>query len=195
MKVNKRVRYSLAILEPGDDAEKENELLRLEADKPFRNIHVGDEVAPRRWVSGRDDREHTMAGMLLRVTKLRHVIAECDGLIDHLTVVFTEDIGPVRSAQPARPTNPRRPGRHEVNHDDSGRRCGNPCRAARRGPRAGPARRGGARRGRGRAQAPRRVGRLARGHTRHDPREFDRSALPVLKGFAPTRAFSEGRDR
>ena len=96
MKVKKRVRYSLAILEPGDDTNVENELLRLEADKPFRNIHVGDEVAPRRWLSGRDDREHTLVGMLLRVTKLLLMPSpECDGMIDHLTVIFTEDASPV----------------------------------------------------------------------------------------------------
>ena len=108
------MRYSLAIMKPGQDGGMENELLRLEADKPFRNIHVGDEVAPRRWLSGRDGREDTLAGMLLRVTKLRHVIAECDGLIDHLTVVFTEDAGPMRSARPTQPTRPTKPRRPQV---------------------------------------------------------------------------------
>jgi hypothetical protein len=123
MKVKKRVRYSLAILAPGPGVGMENELLRLEADKPFRNIHVGDEVAPRRWVSGRDDREHTLAGMLLRATKLRHVIAECDGLIDHLTVVFTEDISPEKPAPP--PTGGLMPNREDENTAAAQRRLTN----------------------------------------------------------------------
>ena len=164
MKVKKHVRYSLVILAAGDDAEKENELLRLEADKPFRNIHVGDEgggVA--RWVSGRDDREHTMAGMLLRVTKLRHVIAECDGLIDHLTVVFTEDIGPVRigRSRSGRPI-PRRPqaeagGQSMKTSSGTPLRKSVPCGTKRATCGSRPAR-WEPRRGRGRAQAPRRVG-------------------------------------
>jgi hypothetical protein len=101
MKVKKRVRYSLAILAPGDDPEKE--LMRVSSDKPFRNVHVGDEVLPRRWLWGRDAPEQTLAGMLLRVTKLRHVVGDCDYLIDHVVVVFTEDISPEKPAPPKKP--------------------------------------------------------------------------------------------
>jgi hypothetical protein len=93
--VRKLVRYSLSILAPGDDPE--DEMLRVESDKPFRNIHPGDEVLPRRWVAGRDAPEYTLAGVLLRVRHLRHVVAEGDGLIDHLTVVYTEDPQPAEA--------------------------------------------------------------------------------------------------
>jgi hypothetical protein len=83
--------YSLVILAPGSD---EDELFRMSSDKPFWPVKVGDEILPRRWLSGRDDRGFTLTGMLLRATKVRHVVAQSDYRDDHQVVVFTEDISP-----------------------------------------------------------------------------------------------------
>ena len=107
--MKKRVRYGLSILAPGDDPEKE--LMRVTSDKPFQAVRVGDEVLPRRWLTGRDAPEQTLAGTLLRVVKVRHEVCVWNDLIGHLTVVFTEDASPVRSARSARPTNPTNPRR------------------------------------------------------------------------------------
>jgi hypothetical protein len=85
------VLYSLVILAPGSD---EDELFRVSSDRPFWPVRVGDEVLPRRWLGGRDDRDFTLAGVLLRVTKVRHVVALGDDRNDHQVVVFTEDISP-----------------------------------------------------------------------------------------------------
>jgi hypothetical protein len=90
MKVKKLTRYSLVVMAPGDP---EKELIRLVADKPFRGFRKGDEVAPRRWPTGKDAREDTLAGMVLRIVRVRHVICETDGLIDHLVCLTTEDAG------------------------------------------------------------------------------------------------------
>ncbi len=35
-----------------------------------------------------------MAGLVLRVARVRDVVCESDGLIDHLVVLSTEDISP-----------------------------------------------------------------------------------------------------
>jgi hypothetical protein len=73
----------------------ENELLRVELDRPPRSFRPGDELVPRRWLSGRDSREQTLASIVLRITRVRHVVGESDHLIDHLTVLYTEDAKPV----------------------------------------------------------------------------------------------------
>src|SRR5215467_2328921 len=93
-KFHRPVKYSLVILAPGDDAS--DELFRLSSDKPFWPVKVGDEVLPRRWLSGRDDSGFTLAGMLLRVTKVRHVVAQSDHRNDHQVVVFTENSSPTK---------------------------------------------------------------------------------------------------
>jgi hypothetical protein len=88
------VLYSLVILAPGDDGA--DELFRLSSDRPFWPVRVGDEVLPRRWLSRRDDREFTLAGVLLRVKKVRHVVVQSDYRDDHMLTVFTEDISPTK---------------------------------------------------------------------------------------------------
>jgi hypothetical protein len=75
----------------------ERELLRLTADMPlFRGVQVGNEVPPRRWLSNREAREAPLPAVPLRVAGVRHVIAEADHLIDHLTVIYTEELRPAR---------------------------------------------------------------------------------------------------
>jgi hypothetical protein len=98
-KFRRPVLYSLVILAPGSD---EDELFRMSSDRPFWPVRVGDEVLPRRWLGGRDDREFTLAGMLLRVTKVRHTFCESDDRNDHQLVVFTEEIGPGKGAKEKR---------------------------------------------------------------------------------------------
>jgi hypothetical protein len=74
-------------------------LLRVTADTPlFRGVLVGDEVLPRSWLSSREAREDALPAVPLRVAGVRHVIAEADHLIDHLTVIYTEDLQPARPA-------------------------------------------------------------------------------------------------
>jgi hypothetical protein len=92
-KFHKPVLYSLVILAPGSD---EDELFRMSSDRPFWPVKVGDEVLPRRWVGSRDDRDFTLSGMLLRVTKVRHVVALDNDRNDHMLTVFTEDISPTK---------------------------------------------------------------------------------------------------
>ena len=92
----KAVRYGLSVMAPGSYAGppprcEGQELLRVHSERPFRNIRVGDEIIPRRWLSRLRGADETLSGMFLRVTKVRHVIAEGDHLVDHLTVLYTED--------------------------------------------------------------------------------------------------------
>jgi hypothetical protein len=96
------VRYSLAIMAPrgaaGAPEGGERELLRVTADTPlFRGVQVGDEVLPRSWLSSREAREAPLPAVPLRVAGVRHVIAEAGHLIDHLTVIYTEELRPARS--------------------------------------------------------------------------------------------------
>jgi hypothetical protein len=91
-KVRKPVRYSLSVQAQGDDPD--NELFRLTADEPFRGFAVGHEVLPRRWIGGRHDPAFTLAGVLRRIRKVRHVVCERNVLIDHLVVLYTEDANP-----------------------------------------------------------------------------------------------------
>ena len=98
-KFHRPVLYSLVILAPGSD---EDELFRMSSDKPFWPVKVGDEILPRRWVGSRDDRRFTLAGVLLRVTKVRHTFCESDYRNDHQLVVFTEDISPGKGAKEER---------------------------------------------------------------------------------------------
>ena len=94
MKAKKLSRYSMAVMAPGDP---KKELIRFIGDRPFRGFRKGDEVAPRRWLTGKDAREDTLAGLLLREVRVRHVICETDALIDHLICLTTEDAGEPKS--------------------------------------------------------------------------------------------------
>jgi hypothetical protein len=87
-KTKKTVRHTRAVQAPGDP---EKELLRVELDRPPRSFRPGDEIAPRRCLPERDSREQTLAGVVPRVVEVRHVLGEAENLIDHLTVVYTED--------------------------------------------------------------------------------------------------------
>jgi hypothetical protein len=64
----------------------------------FRGAQVGDELLPRSWLSSREAREALLPAVALRVAGVRHVIAEAEYLIDHLTVIYTEELRPARSA-------------------------------------------------------------------------------------------------
>jgi hypothetical protein len=77
----------------------ERELLRVTTDTPlFRGAQVGDEVLPRSWLSIREARETPLPAVPLRVAGVRHVIAEAEYLIDHLTVINAEELRPTGPA-------------------------------------------------------------------------------------------------
>ncbi len=66
--------------------EEQPPLLHWQGDTPFPVIQAGDEVLPRCYMDGKP----SMAGLVLKATKIRHCIAEIEGLIDHSVFVFTE---------------------------------------------------------------------------------------------------------
>ncbi|HEX5269599.1 MAG TPA: hypothetical protein VFW33_03880 [Gemmataceae bacterium] len=86
----KPVRYDFVVLAPGDDGTGE-ELFRLTSDKPFWPVKVGDEVLPRRFDVGDD---FSLSGVLLRVTRVRHVVSESAMRCDHVLNIYTEDASP-----------------------------------------------------------------------------------------------------
>jgi hypothetical protein len=94
----KPVRHSLIVMPPDASQawpprETDEPLIELpHASTRFQPFHVGDEIILRDFVCTDEVRRQALARLVLRVVKVRHIIAEGHlGLIDDKLVVFTED--------------------------------------------------------------------------------------------------------